>query len=286
LKKIKFIFVNPASSEKRSKKRKIDMRRIWILTLFPEYFLPLTECGVVGRAFASEGKIGPVELKVVSIRHFCSTSYKGVDDAPYGGGPGMVMRADVLQKALWDGVIQAGGYGEDLATVREKLCVVFPSPRGQVWRAQLAFDWQKEFFSGLPEGRDLAFICGRYEGIDERFLAKYVEREVSLGDFILSGGEIATMAVLDSLLRLVPGVLGNGSSLDEESFGKGEGTLEAPLYTRPRLFEGMGVPEVLLSGHAAKIGNYHREEGLRVTKERRPDLVEIVDEVGSKKDGN
>jgi tRNA (guanine37-N1)-methyltransferase len=240
------------------------MKKIWILTLFPEYFLPLKNCGVIGSALSGERGEVKLELQLVNIRDFSPFTYKNVDDSPYAGGPGMVMRADVLKNALFEGVIKAGGYQSI-----EDLAVIMPMPRGKKWSTGEAKKFAKEHFFNH---KDLVFIAGRYEGVDERFIERYVTEMYSIGDFILSGGEIAVMALIDSALRFVPGVLGNKESLKEESFE--DSLLENPLYTKPLEFEGLLVPEILVSGHHEKIQQYKVEEKIRMTKKYRPDLWE------------
>ncbi len=234
--------------------------KIWIGTIFPEYFEQFLKEGIAARTFKSDH----FEIKIVDIRHYSFDKYKGVDDTPYGGGPGMVMRADVLREALMKGVVEAGEYG---AEFKKKVEVIIPSPRGELWNASGASEFAKKYWDG---GKDIFFICGRYEGIDERFIAQYVDREISLGDYILTGGELAVMAVLDSAIRFFPGALGNQQSNQLDSFE--EDLLEQPQYTKPREFEGLGVPEILLSGHHAKIESYRQQERIRVTKKFRPDL--------------
>jgi len=234
------------------------VKKIWIITLFPEYFEPLVKFGIVGQALRGERGNTP-KLEFIQLRDYTQKDYKGVDDSPFGGGAGMVIRADVLKRALVEGVLQSGGYSS-----LDELLVLFPSPRGRVWK-------NSECKKLAVCEKDLVFICGRYEGIDERFIEKYVNAEYCLGDFILSGGEIPTMAMIDSLLRFKDGVLGNSESKDFESFEGG--LLEHPQYTRPQNFEGIEVPEVLLSGHHKKIEEYRKSESLRITKKFRPDLL-------------
>jgi tRNA (guanine37-N1)-methyltransferase len=242
------------------------MKKIWIITLFPDYFDPLINFGITGSALRGE-RGNKIEIKTVQLRNFTPRDYKGVDDSPYGGGAGMVMRADVLKEALLNGVIAPGEYGEDW---REKLHVVFPGPRGKTWDNSYCKNFAARF--STEDAKDLVFICGRYEGIDERFLSLYVNELISLGDFILTGGEIAVMAIIDSSLRFFKGVLGNKESSEQESFQSN--TLEHPQYTRPKVFDGLEVPEILLSGHHLNIEKYQREESLRITKLHRPDLLE------------
>ncbi|MCO4752955.1 MAG: hypothetical protein KC478_00665, partial [Bacteriovoracaceae bacterium] len=169
----------------------MTVKRIWILTLFPDYFAPLREYGVLGSALRNEraASNGKFELNTVQIADFSPKGYKGVDDSPFGGGQGMIMRADVLQKALLEGVVEKGGYGS-----AEDLHVVFPAPRGKTLNNDLAIDFASRVLD-FSAPKDVVFICGRYEGIDERFLEKYVDEYISLGDFILTGGELAVMCV-------------------------------------------------------------------------------------------
>ncbi len=241
------------------------MKKIWIITLFPDYFDSLINYGITGSAL--RGERGPgFELKTIQLRSFTPKDYKGVDDSPYGGGAGMVMRADVLKEALLKGVVEGGNYGEDY---RSKLHIVFPGPRGRTWNNLYCKDFANRF---KEEGsKDLVFICGRYEGIDERFLNLYVDEQISVGDYILTGGEIPTMAIIDSSLRFFKGVLGNKESSSQESFQSN--LLEHPQYTRPKNFEGIEVPEILVSGHHQNIEKYQKEESLRITRIHRPDLL-------------
>jgi tRNA (guanine37-N1)-methyltransferase len=241
------------------------MKKIWIITLFPNYFDPLINFGITGAALRGE-RGNKIDVHTVQLRNYTPKDYKGVDDAPYGGGAGMVMRADVLKEALMKGVVEAGGYGEDF---KEKLHVVFPGPRGKTWDNRYCKDFAERF--SKDGSRDLVFICGRYEGIDERFLNLYVDEQISLGDYILTGGEIPTMAIIDSALRFFSGVLGNKESATQESFQ--QNLLEHPQYTRPKVFDGTDVPDILMSGHHEKIAKYQKEEALRMTKIHRPDLL-------------
>lgn len=239
-------------------------RKIWILTLFPEYFKPLLDCGISGSAFRGERSESiKFEIEFVNIRDYSTTKYKSVDDAPYGGGPGMVMRADILRDALMKGVVEKGSY-----TDKSLLHVIYTSPRGKVWNNKVAREFGTNILSGE---KDLVFICGRYEGIDERFLEKYVDDYYSLGDFVLTGGELAVMTMLDSAVRFVPGILGNKLSSEYDSFE--DGLIEYPQYTKPQDFEGMAVPEVLMNGHHKKIEEWQKEEKRLMTKKFRPDLL-------------
>ena len=241
------------------------MKKIWIITLFPHYFDSLINFGITGAALRGE-RGSKIEIKTVQLRNYTPKDYKGVDDSPYGGGAGMVMRADVLKEALMKGIVEDGAYGDEW---REKLHVVFPGPRGQTWDNSYCKDFAARF--STEGSKDLVFICGRYEGIDERFLNLYVDEQISLGDFILTGGEIPTMAIIDSALRFFTGVLGNKESSMQESFQAN--MLEHPQYTKPKVFDGVEVPDVLVSGHHQNIEKYQKAESLRITKIHRPDLL-------------
>jgi tRNA (guanine37-N1)-methyltransferase len=217
-----------------------------VLTLFPEMFPGPLGASLAGKALEA----GIWRLETVDIRDFARDKHRSVDDAPFGGGPGMVMRPDVLDAAI-DG---AGGVGP----------LVHLTPRGRVLDQAIV----KEFAAG-PGVR---VVCGRFEGVDERVLEAREPVEVSLGDFVLSGGEPAAVALLDACVRLLPGVLGEPETLAEESFEAG--LLEYPHYTRPALWQGRSVPEVLLSGHHERIRAWRRERAEEATRTRRPDLWE------------
>lgn len=235
--------------------------KIWVIGYFHEYFEAFKSCGVIGKALRGERSNAP-DINFVSIVDYLEKGHKDADDSPYGGGAGVVIRADVMKDVLIKGVVEKGGYGENF---KEKLHIIHPSPRGEFWnkkRAETLF---------LTNTKDIVFICGRYEGIDERFLENYVDEYISLGPFILSGAEIAVMAILDSALRLKPGVLGNKNSFMDESYQ--DNLLEYAHYTKPREFEGKTVPEVLLSGHHQKIKEYRNSNKLELTKKYRPDLL-------------
>lgn len=249
-------------------------KKIWIITLFPEYFEPLKNFGVLGKALRGERNLENFNLEVetLSLRDFSFDKYKGVDDTPVGGGGGMVMRADVLENALVQGVCQSSG--KSIENIKKDFKVIFPCPRGIVWNTQVAEKFATD--SLFKEEKDLIFICGRYEGIDERFLDKYVDEYYSLGDYILTGGELAVMVMIDSAMRFVPGVLGNKLSAHDESFS--DGLLEHPQYTRPRDFLDQEIPEILFSGHHQKIQEFNLSEKIRLTKKFRPDLWEKYNE--------
>jgi tRNA (guanine37-N1)-methyltransferase len=211
---------------------------------------------------ASEGEF---EVNMVDLKEHSKKGYKGVDDAPYGGGAGMVMRADVLKQALFEGVFKPGKYQS-----LEQLHVVYTAPRGRTWENEYAKEFAANYLD-FKTDKDVVFVCGRYEGVDERFLEKYVDEFISLGDYILTGGELAVMTILDSALRFVPGVLGNKLSAVEESFQNAN--IEHPLYTRPATFEDMEVPSELMSGHHAKIEAFKGQKSAEFTKRFRPDLL-------------
>lgn len=230
------------------------MIKFTILTLFPEMFAPVQE-SILKRA--QDAKL--IELQLINFRYYATSKHKNVDDVPYGGGAGMVLKPEPIYAAL-----------RDLPPACGKRRIVLMSPQGQVFRHQKAKEW-----SQIDE---LVFICGHYEGFDER-IRSLADEEVSLGDFVLTGGELAAMVMLDSVARLVPGVLGESASSEEDSHSAG--LLEYPHYTRPPVFEGMGVPEVLLSGHHARIEAWRRKESLRRTFLKRPDLMEKVEFLAS-----
>ncbi|EQC49341.1 tRNA (guanine(37)-N(1))-methyltransferase [Bacteriovorax sp. BSW11_IV] len=251
------------------------MSRIWIITLFPEYFAPLKDVGVAGQALQGMRGEG-IELHTVLLRDYSPKGHKGVDDAPYGGGPGMVMRADVLKNALMEGIVGPGQYGENF---KDKLHVIYTGPRGKVWNNEYCKDLAGRYL-GENKTKDLVFICGRYEGIDERFLEEYVDETICLGDFVLTGGEIPVMAIIDSAMRFSKGVLGNNESANLDSFE--DGLLEHAQYTRPMEFDGKKVPEVLLSGHHKNIELHRQKEKEYFTKKFRPDLYEKYKDQGKK----
>lgn len=223
-----------------------------VLTLFPEIFPGVLSHSLIGKALEK----GLWTLKVVNIRDFAEDKHKTVDDICFGGGPGMVMRPDVVDRAL-SSVMEKG-----------KARLMHLTPRGRVFHQPLAIEV-------ASCAQPLVFLCGRYEGIDQRVLEAWDAEDVSLGDFVLTGGELAAMTILDSVLRLIPGVIGDQSSLEEESFS--HGLLEYPHYTRPREWGGREVPEVLLSGHHKKIADWRVDQAKAITQERRPDLWKIYE---------
>ena len=226
--------------------------RIDIITLFPEFFEGLKSHSIVGRAIGS----GKVELYTHNLREWAVDSYGTVDDHPYGGGPGMVLRFDVMLRALTD--IKTKLQVESSSSSK----VILLTPQGQVYKQATALE--------LSKVDNLILICGHYEGFDER-IREYVDLEISIGDYVLTGGEIPAMILVDSVARLLPGVLGDDTSSHDESHS--EGLLEYPQYTRPPEHDGKTVPEILLSGNHPKIDEWRREQAIVRTKERRPDLL-------------
>ena len=217
-----------------------------ILTIFPEIFPGFLGTSLTGRAL----KEGIWNLDAVNIRDYAFDKHGSVDDTPCGGGAGMIMRPDVLGNAIDHNY--SGGK------------IIYMSPRGQALTQQKVHELSKE--------DNLTIICGRFEGIDERVLEEYNIEEISIGDYILTGGEQAAMIMLDAVVRLLPNVLGNAASTENESFEKG--LLEYPQYTRPIEWKNRKVPEVLLSGHHENVAKWQKEKALQITKERRPDLLE------------
>ncbi|MGA2551770.1 MAG: tRNA (guanosine(37)-N1)-methyltransferase TrmD [Burkholderiaceae bacterium] len=229
--------------------------RFDVITLFPEMFAAVTESGVTRRAFEE----GRWLLRTWNPRDFTTDVHRTVDDRPYGGGPGMVMLAEPLEKAVLaaraeQAAMQVLGAGR----------VLLLSPQGRRFDHGFAME--------LARTAGVILLCGRYEGIDERLLARCVDEELSLGDFVLSGGEIAALAVIDAVVRQLDGVLGDAHSALEDSFV--EGLLDCPHYTRPETYAGLAVPSVLLSGHHAHIVRWRRERALEATYRKRPDLIE------------
>lgn len=235
---------------------------IHIITLFPKYFDGFKDLGIIGSLLRGERGV-KLSLHFYNPKDFTVKNYKGVDDSPYGGGAGMVMRADVLQKTLFEGILQ----GRNL----DNFHIIHLGPRGKTWNHQAAKNLAAKYHH-YESAKELIFICGRYEGIDERFIEKYVNEEISLGDFIITGAELGVQLILDSSFRFIEGTLGNKSSLNEESFS--QDLLEYPQYTRPPVFEEMPVPEVLTGGNHEEIFKFRALESLRITKKYRPDLLE------------
>jgi len=220
-----------------------------ILTLFPEMFPGPLEESLAGRAL--QQKIW--SLKTINIRDFATDTHKTVDDTPFGGGPGMVLKPEIIHKAL------------ESRQKKSQAPLIYLTPRGK----PLKQDMVKAFASGSG----LTLVCGRYEGVDQRVIEHYQMQEVSVGDYILSGGELAAMILVDATLRLIPGVMGDHQSKDDESFENG--LLEYPHYTKPQEWQGKKVPPVLLSGHHQEIQRWRQCQAELVTQERRPDLWDL-----------
>ena len=223
--------------------------RIDILTLFPEMF-DIFNQSIIGKAKEK----GIVSINTWNIREYTKDKHRKVDDYPYGGGAGMVMAAQPVVDCIRKVKDQNRGK------------IIFLGPRGKPFNQEMAKELSSE--------EELVFLCGHYEGIDER-IYKHIDIEVSLGDFVLTGGEMACIPIVDSILRLVPGVLSSSESFTEESFYSG--VLEYPHYTRPAVFEGDAVPEVLISGHHENVRKWRRAQSLAITRERRPDLFEKLE---------
>lgn len=223
--------------------------RIDVLTIFPGMF-----AGPLGESMLRRAQErGLVEIRVHDLRQFATDRHRTTDDYPFGGGPGMVMKPEPVFRA-----VEHLTAGQD-----EPARVILLSPQGRRFDQALAWELSRE--------RHLILICGRYEGVDERVRLGLATDEISIGDYVLTGGELPAMVIIDAVVRLLPGVLGDQRSPREESFS--DGLLEGPHYTRPREFRGMAVPEVLLSGHHGQIRRWRRKEALRRTLERRPDLL-------------
>lgn len=221
--------------------------RARVLTIFPDMFPGPLGVSLLGTAL--DRRVW--SLDAVDIRSFAEDKHASVDDIPYGGGPGMVMRPDVVGRAI-----------ESATSADPDLPLVYMTPRGaRLDQAEVRV---------LADGSGLIALCGRFEGVDQRVMDAYPGREVSLGDFVLSGGELAAMTLLDACVRLLPGVLGASESLDEESFESG--LLEYPQYTRPRSWRGLDVPDILLSGHHENVRAWRHAQAEEITRQRRPDL--------------
>ena len=224
------------------------MKQYFILTLFPEMVEQTLSHSIMGRA----QKDGLISIKAVNIRDYTLNKQKHVDDYPYGGGAGMLMQGQPIYDAYQSLMPQAAGAR-----------VVYLTPQGRTFTQSIAEELARE--------ESLVFLCGHYEGIDERLIEEIVTDELSIGDFVLTGGELAAAAVIDAVSRLTPGVLGKEESFVDESFS--DGLLEYPQYTRPPVFMGREVPEVLLSGHHENVAKWRREQALLRTAEKRPDLL-------------
>lgn len=225
--------------------------RFDVITLFPELFAPVLKLGVTRRAYESK----QVDVRLWPLREHGEGVHQRVDDRPFGGGPGMVLLAEPLQRALV--AVKAD-------RAESSPAVIHFTPTGRRIDQALVRE--------LAGGGGAVLLCGRYEGIDQRFLDRHVTLELSLGDFVLSGGELPAMALLDALARLQPGVLGDEQSAEQDSFGD-DGLLDCPHYSRPEVLDGQAVPAVLMSGHHAQIERWRRERSLTLTARRRPELI-------------
>lgn len=223
--------------------------RYHVLTLFPEMILQGLHTSIIGRAVQR----GVISIEAVNIRDHADNAYGKVDDYPYGGGAGMVMQAEPVFRA----------YEAVAARIPKKPRVLHMTPQGQVFTQQMAAEFAQE--------EDLIFLCGHYEGIDERVLEEIVTDHVSIGDYVLTGGELPAMVMIDAISRLIPGALNNRESAQYDSFQ--DGLLEYPQYSRPQEWHGRQVPDVLLSGHHANVEKWRREQSLLRTRQRRPDLL-------------
>lgn len=224
--------------------------KIKVITLFPELIQSYLQEALLAKAISA----GLIEVDLIHLRNFSDNKYKSVDDSPYGGGDGMLIRADILEKAL-------------LSVKKDGQKVIYLSPQGVRLNAIRA-----QQLAGLQE--EIVLICGRYAGVDQRFIDHYVDEEISIGDYVLSGGELAALVLIESASRFIPGVLGHGDSSTKDSYTNH--LLEAPQYTRPPEWNGRTVPEVLLSGHHQKIDEWKKSEAIRITEIKRPDLLKKV----------
>ena len=238
------------------------MNRFHILTLFPKMVMDGLNTSIIGRAIDA----GLLEINAVNIRDYSTNKHMKVDDYPYGGGAGLVMQPEPVYRA----------YKDLTKNMKKKPRVVYLTPQGTTFHQKMAKELAKE--------EELVFLCGHYEGIDERVLEEIVTDNVSIGDYVLTGGELPAMVMIDSISRLVPGVLHNDDSAGDESFENG--LLEYPQYTRPPVFLDKEVPEVLLSGHHENIRKWRHEQSVKRTKERRPDLWKAYEKEMEENNGN
>lgn len=231
-----------------------------VVTLFPEMFAAITQSGITRRAFEQQR----CALSLWNPRDFTTDNHRTVDDRPYGGGPGMVMLPRPLEAALGAAEARQGAQGV------ARSHVIYLSPQGRPLTHERVMQ--------LTGEAGLVLLCGRYEAVDQRLLDRCVDEEISLGDFVLSGGELPAMALMDAVIRQLPGVLNDGTSAVEDSFVNG--LLDCPHYTRPEVYEGMPVPPVLLGGHHAEIAKWRRERALEATMRKRPDLIDKARKAG------
>ncbi len=226
------------------------------LTLFPELFLQVLQSSLLGKA----QKRGLVSFSLIQLRDFATDPHRTVDDTPYGGGEGMLLKADVLYSA-WKSIVDFSACERG----KPKPLTVLLSPQGEIFSQKMAEELAS--YSGI------IFICGHYEGVDQRFIDLCVDREVSIGDYVLTGGELPSLVLADAITRLIPGVVGNSRSLTEESLENG--LLKYPQYTRPRIFKDLSVPEVLLKGDHSAIAEWRHAQRLERTIKKRPDLLKL-----------
>lgn len=217
-----------------------------VLTIFPEMLRPMLEASILGRAIAQ----GILKVELIDIRPYSQRKHKNTDDEPFGGGAGMVMLAQPIVDAIEDNPVKGRR--------------IYLSPRGRTLTQGIVEE--------LAKDEELLLLCGHYEGVDQRALDLAIDEELSIGDYVLTGGELGALVVIDAVSRLIPGVLGRAESSVDESFSSG--LLEYPQYTRPREYRGMAVPDVLVNGNHAEINRWRRNESLKLTRERRPDLLE------------
>lgn len=225
------------------------MTKFRVLTLFPEMFSPVVDNSIIGRAKANN----IIDIQLCNIRDYSKNKHKKVDDEPYGGGHGMLMQCQPICDAFFSNV-----------DINQKPLVIYTSPRGKTFNNDMA----KEFSAY----ENIIILCGHYEGVDQRALEIIGAQEVSIGDYVLTGGELAAMTIIDAVSRFVPGVLGKIESAGDESFS--DGLLEYPQYTRPEEFNNIRVPDILLSGHHKNIEKWRKEQSVEITRRNRPDLYE------------
>ena len=226
--------------------------RIDVLTIFPKMFHAVLGESIIKRA----QKKGVVKINIVDLRDFSKDKHRKVDDKPFGGGPGMVMNVEPFFEAI-------NHIRQKTENRSQKTEIILLSPKGKIFNHRLA--------KKISKYRHMILLCGHYEGIDERVREYLVDEEISIGDFVLTGGELAAMTIIDAVVRLLPGSLGNKDSSRDESFSKG--LLEYPQYTRPANYKGMNAPEILLSGDHKKIKEWRKAKSLKLTKRKRPDLI-------------
>lgn len=228
--------------------------KIKVISLFPDLILSYLQDALISKAI----KLNLLNIEVINLRDFSDNNYKSVDDSPFGGGDGMLIRADILEKAL-----------QTHSPNKDERYVIYFSPQGKLLNNDKVQSMSAAFSKNSD--KELVLICGRYAGVDERFIEKYVDEEISIGDYVLSGGELAALVFVESVSRHIEGVLGNSESALEDSLK--DNLLEAPQYTRPQEWNGLKVPDILISGNHKKIAEWKSEMSLKVTQQKRPDLL-------------